>query len=431
MKIGFVGLPVSGHVNPMVALARVLNQRGHEAVYFGPLDLEPAARAAGVTFVPFGEKEYPIGSIPKLYAPVAKLHGLEAAEYAFAHCSPGLTQAAFDYLPQKLKETGIEMMAVDTAHSFVELVPLNMDIPYVQIWNIIPFDFSGTTPICLYSWPNDPTREGLLRNLEGLPPVAEMVGHVAAVAKSYAEKIGLQIDWANPLATASKLATISQTPKEFDLPGIPWPNHFHYTGPFHNSGGREPVPFPWEQMTGKPLIYASLGTLVNGIEDMYRIILEATRRLPETQVVLSVGDVVDFYDLGPIPSNAIIVRRAPQIELLKHAALCITHAGLNTALESLAQGVPMVAMPIAFDQPGVAARIAHYGVGEFLEGGGLTADRLFEMVQKVLDHPSYRDKARHFQRVIAKTRGLDAAADVLEQAFQTANDEAELAQDVF
>jgi zeaxanthin glucosyltransferase len=88
--------------------------------------------------------------------------------------------------------------------------------------------------------------------------------------------------------------------------------------------------------------------------------------------VLSVGNNLRIEDLGPIPSNAIVVSKAPQIELLKRAALCITHAGINTALESLAQGVPMVAIPIGFDQPGVAARIAYHGAGEFVEVGDLT-----------------------------------------------------------
>jgi zeaxanthin glucosyltransferase len=104
--------------------------------------------------------------------------------------------------------------------------------------------------------------------------------------------------------------------------------------------------------------------------------------------------------------------------LLKRAALCITHAGLNTALESLAQGVPMVAIPIGYDQPGTAARIAHHGTGEFIEVDELTTDRLRGLIDKVLQDPSYRERAKYFQKVIAKTRGLDVAADVIEQAFQ-------------
>jgi UDP:flavonoid glycosyltransferase YjiC (YdhE family) len=103
--------------------------------------------------------------------------------------------------------------------------------------------------------------------------------------------------------------------------------------------------------------------------------------------------------------------------LLKRAALCITHAGLNTALESLAHGVPMVAIPIGYDQPGVAARIAHHGTGEFIEVDELTTDRLKGLIEKVLQDPSYRERAVYFQKVISKTRGLDVAADIIEQAF--------------
>ena len=90
-------------------------------------------------------------------------------------------------------------------------------------------------------------------------------------------------------------------------------------------------------------------------------------------MVLSVGRNLNPGDLERIPPNTVVVRIAPQIELLKRAALCITHAGLNTALEALAQGVPMVAIPTGYDQPGVPARIAYHGVGEFVEIGDLTA----------------------------------------------------------
>jgi zeaxanthin glucosyltransferase len=155
------------------------------------------------------------------------------------------------------------------------------------------------------------------------------------------------------------------------------------------------------------------------MEHLYRAILEAVGRFPEAQVVLSVGTNIDPDDLRPIPSNAIIVSTAPQIELLKRASLCISHAGLNTVLEALAQGVPIVAIPIAFDQPGVAARVAYHGVGELVEIGELTAERLSQLIGRVRQNPSYRDKARYFQKVIAQTQGLDLAADVIERAFKT------------
>jgi MGT family glycosyltransferase len=157
---------------------------------------------------------------------------------------------------------------------------------------------------------------------------------------------------------------------------------------------------------------------VNGLDQVYKHILGAVGALKNVQLVLSVGKNIDPENLGSIPSNTIVVRSAPQIELLKRAALCITHAGLNTTLESLARGVPMVAIPIGYDQPGTAARIAHHGTGEFIEVDELTTDRLRGLIEKVLQDPSYRERAEYFQKVISETRGLDLAAVIIEQAFQ-------------
>jgi len=77
----------------------------------------------------------------------------------------------------------------------------------------------------------------------------------------------------------------------------------------------------------------------------------------------------------------------------------------------------MVAIPIGYDQPGVAARINYHRVGEFVEIGNLTARQLSELIVKVTANPSYRDKARWFQKVLGETRGLDMAADIIERAF--------------
>ena len=417
MKIGFVSMPLSGHLNPMTALARRLQSRGNEVVFFGVPDVEPFARAAGLDFVSYGEREYPVGSIEKVYGSVAKLHGFEVVRHSCEDLNPDLTRVTLDCLAEKLAMTGVEALVIDTIHFFIELVPLSMSIPYVHIWNVLHLDFSGATPASLFSSPLDTSPEGLNRNAEDLQKMGAILGPLAEIARSYAEKVGLEIDWNDPAATVSKLAVITQTPKQFDFPGIPWPAQFHYAGPFHDDEGRQPVIFPWDKLTDKPLIYASLGTLVNGLGDVYKHILKAIAPLEDVQVVLSVGKNIHPENLGPIPSNTTVVRSAPQIELLKRAALCITHAGLNTTLESLAHGVPMVAIPIGYDQPGVAARIAYHGTGEFIEVEELTTDCLRGLIVKVLQGPSYRERADYFRKVISKTRGLDVAADIIEQAF--------------
>jgi len=418
MKIGFVSMPLSGHLNPMTALARRLQSRGNEVVFFGVPDVEPFARAAGLDFVPYGETEYPVGSIEKVYSSVAKLHGFEVIRHSCTDLNPDLTRVTLDYLAEKIAVTGVEALVIDTIHFFIELVPLSMSIPYVHIWNVLHLDFSGATPASVFSHPLDTSPEGLNRNALNLQKIGAILGPIAEIARSFAEKVGLKIDWNDPAATVSKLAVITQTPKEFDFPGIPWPAQFHYAGPFHDDEGREPLPFPWDKLTDQPLIYASLGTLVNGLYDVYKHILEAVQPLENVQVVLSVGKNINPDNLGPIPSNTIVVRCAPQIELLKRATLCITHAGLNTTLESLANGVPMIAIPIGYDQPGIAARIAYHGTGKFIEVDELTTDRLRGLIERVLQEPSYRRRVDYFKKVISKTRGLDVAADIIELAFQ-------------
>jgi MGT family glycosyltransferase len=130
----------------------------------------------------------------------------------------------------------------------------------------------------------------------------------------------------------------------------------------------------------------------------------------DLQLVLSGGDQIDPNQIGPVPNNAIIVKRAPQLELLKQTSVCITHAGLNTVLESLAQGVPQVAIPVTYDQPGVAARIAHKQTGVVTSLDNLTADHLSTLLNEVLNHSTYRDNARKLQKAIVKSRQAKQAA---------------------
>lgn len=417
MKFGFISLPVTGHLNPMIALARRLQSRGHDIVFIGIPDTEKVVRTGGLRFVSFGEADHPLGSAPERLARLASLHGLDLLRSSFADVVSALLRSALDELPRVLLEEGIEALIIDTAFAFVEIVPMYLGLPYAQVWNIMHLDPSGQTPPSYFSDPYETSPEAQARNQKNLQLVGSIRAPLAELAVPYAQRFGLTINWTDPTATTSKLAVVSQTPHAFDFPISSWPAHFHYAAPFTDIDGREPVPFPWERVTDESLIYASFGTLVNGHLALYAAILEAVARLPGTQLVLSVGGTVDPETLGPVPANVILVRTAPQIDLLRRAALCVTHAGLNTVLEALAEGVPMVAVPIGYDQPGVAARIAYHGVGEFVAFEDLTADRLANLMKTVLENPAYRDKTRLLRKEITSMNGLDIAADVLEQAL--------------
>ncbi len=98
--------------------------------------------------------------------------------------------------------------------------------------------------------------------------------------------------------------------------------------------------------------------------------------------------------LGQLHGDPVVVRYAPQLELVKRAAAVITHAGLNTVLEALSEGVPLVALPQGNDQPGVAARVAASGAGVVLTRRKVTVPNVRAAVRTVLEEGRYREAAR-------------------------------------
>ena len=92
---------------------------------------------------------------------------------------------------------------------------------------------------------------------------------------------------------------------------------------------------------------------------------------------------------------------------------------MNTALEALSNGVPMVAIPIANDQPAVAARIAWTGSGQVLLLKQLSVPKLRRAIHQVLTHETYRQNAIRLQKAIQTTGGVNQAADIVEQVLST------------
>jgi MGT family glycosyltransferase len=161
-----------------------------------------------------------------------------------------------------------------------------------------------------------------------------------------------------------------------------------------------------------------MGTVQNRLMGVFHNIAEACVGL-DAQLVIALGGGSRPELLSALPGSPLVVGYAPQLELLQKATLTITHAGMNTTLESLSNGVPMVAIPIANDQPGVAARIAWTGTGEVVSLSRLSVNRLRSAVQRVLTEDSYKNNASRLQEAIARAGGVRRAADIVEQAIST------------
>lgn len=129
------------------------------------------------------------------------------------------------------------------------------------------------------------------------------------------------------------------------------------------------------------------------------------------------GSGISTESMPKLPGNPIVVQYAPQLELIQKASLVITHAGLNTTLESLSHGVPMVAIPISLDQPGVAARIAWTGTGKVVPLPRLSVPILRKAITEVLTHESYKTNAVQLQQAISDAGGIIYAANIIEQVI--------------
>jgi zeaxanthin glucosyltransferase len=416
MKIGFIGLPNPGHLNPMSALARQLQSRNHDVVMFSPPVGESLARAAGLPFVPFAEREFSPDKLGEIVGAVSRLKGEEGLQFT-VNAVAALNEVKWRTLPNLLFSTGIDALVVDNYDFYGEIIPMRLGMPYAIVSNALHFDYSGYTPLCVYDWAHENTPEAIKRNRQGVSKFTQMLIRSNAELIAQAEKAGIRANWEDPSSLFSDRPWITQCPREFDFESSHWPKQFHYAGPFHDGKGRLDFPFPWEQLTGEPIVYASMGTVQNGNPDLFSAIAAAVSKHKGLQLVLAIGNVLRPERIGPVPNNAIVVNHAPQQELLRKASVCITHAGFNTVLEALTQGVHQVAIPITNDQPGVAARIAAHQTGVVTSLEKLTVSHLATLIDEVINNPMYRDNARKFQQAIAKTNGLARAASLLEEAF--------------
>ena len=398
----------------MTALARSLQLRGHEVVIFGIADTEARVRAAGIEFCPIGAEDYPHGSLLKLDQHLARLKGIAALRFTLARVRDSARMVLRDG-PAAVRTARVEALLVDEA-DFAGNVAEYLGLPWISIALIPPLVQDDRFPPFWFGWAAGQDRLSRLRNRLGILLLLRMATPIFREVGRQRSAWGLR-PFKHPQEALSPLAQITQLPEalEFDIVGEK-PTGLHYTGPFVNAEQRPAVEFPWERLDGRPLIYASLGTLQNGSEGIFRTIADACAGL-DSQLLISLGGGLEPARLGKLAGNPVVVHFAPQLEILKRAALVITHAGLNTVLESLSEGVPLVAVPLGNDQPGVAARVKARGACVVIPRRRLTPARLRRAVMLVLQETRYREAAQVLQRTIQQLDGAGRAADLIEQAL--------------
>ena len=159
-----------------------------------------------------------------------------------------------------------------------------------------------------------------------------------------------------------------------------------------------PAQSSFEKLSGRSLIYISLGTVNNDALPFYRACLAAFGGDPRFQLVLSAGTQADLAALGPIPESCTVRASVDQMAVLDCADVFLTHCGMNSASEGLWHGLPLVLYPQTPEQHGVANRVAALGAGV------------------ALTDPSYRENAQKLADGFRRCGGAVEAADAIEHA---------------
>jgi zeaxanthin glucosyltransferase len=413
--LGLICPELSGHLNPMTTLGRELKRRGHRVTLIGRPDAQAKTESAGLEFAVVGEEAFPVGSLARTTAELGRLSGLSAIRFT----GELLRRAAVTILDEAsvaISRVGVDALLVDQVTPAGETVAEMLNLPFLSVCNALALNPDPALPPAVTPWRYRRGAIWRVRNAFGDTILRWAARPILNEINARRVRHGLP-PRGGQVSESSGLAQIAQQPAFFDYPRERLAENFHYTGPWHAIESGNKLEFPWDRLDGRPLIYASMGTLQNRQGPIFEAIASACAGL-DAQVVLSLGSRDPGLELS-LEGRPIVVPFAPQLELLRRAALTITHAGLNTALESLAQGVPMVAIPITNDQPGAASRLEWLGVARVVPPSRLTVQRLHAAAKSVLTERHYRARAQQWKAEIARVDGVKVAADIVEEAIET------------
>jgi MGT family glycosyltransferase len=410
VNIGVIAPESHSHVATATNVGRELAARGHRVVYFGFEDVRAVPEAAGLEFVPIASAEYPVGAVDRMMQEVREASGLRSSLLTVKALGE-LLDCRLRHLPGLMGDAGIEGLVSDQISPAAGTVCHVVGIPFVNICNALHMNYDYGVPPFFTGWSSGDSRIERVRNRLGYAFFDAVRRSMRKRVNRFRAAHGLA-PFRGPHAGMSTLLQVSQLVPELDYRYSTLPAHFHYAGPLGDLGSAQKDEGLEDELDGRPLVYCSFGTVNNSQHPLYDTVLAAFHDI-DAQLVLSLGGS-DVDLRGPLPAGAIVRRRVPQRWVLERSRGFITHAGVNSALEALWFGVPMVCVPIANDQPGVAARLAHHGAALSLSPRRLARDRLVSSVRNVIADPRFRHRTKRLREAVRAAPGARGAAALIE-----------------
>lgn len=404
---GILSYKGAGHLNPLIALSKQLTAQGHKVTLFQDPGLEEQVRRYGIEFSSISVSH--AGST-RLYSEKPKrITWIGEIRYRLDRITEDVDMFLREY-PIAIRAAGVDTLIMDEISLAGSTVAEMLGLPYFIVSTSIPHNLGWSVPwsiLHLGSW-RDRLQKALLE-----VSLLRMRGPLRWRLDRYRKRVGLG-SILNITKSFPALAHITQWPQCLDYRRSTLPANFFYTGPFIDETARPLVAFPWEKLDGRPIVYASLGTTRKNNPVLFHRIGEACRKL-DMQLVISLGGRREASMFVDLSEDSLVVEDAPQLELLKRAEIVITHAGSNTVLEALMHGKPMIAFPMTLDQPAVAARTVRVGVAKVLSVKNSSVEDISVALMMLRRDSGYRNRAQEIQIRLRSLRGLERAADIIEQ----------------
>ncbi|MBJ7472181.1 MAG: hypothetical protein JHD16_12820 [Solirubrobacteraceae bacterium] len=396
IRVSCVSLPVHGHMTPLLPVLAELVQRGVVVDALVSDEFAAPATATGAAITPYPEwlEQHVERPSDNVFAVAALLATLTADQL-------------LDLTTAYLQRTKPDVVLTDSMAPWGRLAGERLGVPVVTSTSSFVFTArSGASPRA--------TLDLLRRAGQGAGALATIARTSRAMRRRYG------VDTGGPLRLLSNRgdATLVYTSAELQPAARHLGPSAHFVGPTAAERPAQPLagddplaPVLQAAAGGAPLAYVSLGTIYNEQPAFLRAAAQALSSLGMT-VVVAVGERVPLASLGPLPEGVVAVRSAPQLLILDHAKVFVTHGGMNSVHESLWRGVPMVVFPQAADQPIVGDRLKQLGAGVVLRGREPSVEEIRRAASAMLTAPA-SERAQALGRGLRAGGGASAAADVI------------------
>lgn len=392
-RFGIVPLPECGHINATVRLATELRAAGHAVTYYATEDC--AALFAGLSV--------PVEVLPAEWVPSG--HMVPAFGKAAERPDFLLVDSIMPPIAIWAWKNGMRVVNVSTTFSLrydPRVPPLNVDlIPAEPEANAIAAGWRA-------EWARLGTRSA------GAPSLLDRY-------RDFASQCGYPLNSLDERAAFVPQADFPElvlAPQELDFPRSG--ADVTYAGACVELSRAEPPLVLGESHSGRPLIYCSFGSQVQryaALRERLDVVTGAARLLPELHFIVASPET----GADTSAPNLTRLARAPQLALLRRAALMVSHAGLNGVKEALTLGVPLVVLPFDQDQPGNAARVAHHGFGLKADWDSLDAGELARLIVRALNDARIRRRVLELSERLQSALRSSHAASSLERLLLPRN----------